>query len=119
MSIQPDKRQNSFVVLQNATQIIVTYTVPSKCRLTLRKFCNYINNLQAWGSIVWSIRRNGIPLPDIYGAIADQMGDSDRMEEMPPHEFYGGDLLELIATNNYAGAASVGIGGGVAWDLEQ
>lgn len=119
MSIQPDKRQNSFVVLQNATQVIVTYPVPARCRLTTKKFCNYLDNLLAWGSIVWSVRRNGIPLPDLYGAIADQCGDSDRLEPMTEHEFYGGDLLELIATNNYAGAASVRIGGGVAWEMEQ
>jgi len=119
MSIQQDKRQDSFTVLFGATRAIFTYQVPPKCRLTTKKFCNYIDNLLAWSSIVWSVRRNGIRLPDLYGNILDQCGASDRLEAMTEHEFKGGDVIDLIATNNYAAAASVGIGGGVAWEMVQ
>jgi len=118
MSIHEYKRQNSFVVLLNATQVIITFAVPSKCRVTTRKFSNYVDNVLAWGGIVWRLLRNGIPIPP-YEAIRDPRGSQYLLDAMEPVTFYGGDLLEVIAENAYAGAASVGIGAALGFDQEE
>jgi hypothetical protein len=116
MSIHSYKKRGSLSVPNGTTVSLVNYWVPAKCHVTIRKGANYTDTITAWGSITWILQRNGIPVPP-YQAMLDPLGNSQLLDEMEPVQFFGGDLLEVLAYNNSGGA--VGMGFALQYDQEE
>ena len=106
--IIPLDTNESQLVLIGATVDLFTYTVPAKARGVLKKFGNYIDTVAAWGDIVWSILKNGIPVFP-YDAILDQIGQGYLPREISPIVFNGGDTLIVRVTNNHIANVQIGI----------
>jgi len=84
------------------------FLVPSKERLVITDFGNYINEPDAWGSIRWRFKRNGVGVYP-YGEIEDQLGYASQLASLDGVEATGGDLFLVETTNNYGDVVKVGI----------
>lgn len=103
-----------------ATVTLYTYTVPSKSKLILTHFSNYLNlTLTHWGHVTWSLLRNGIGVRP-YNAVLDELGLSSLPRETMKVEFNGGDVLTVIATddNVVAQPPLLRVGIAIKFDLE-
>ena len=92
------------------TVTLFSFQVPSRASLRLTKFANYTDTPAGVGSIIWSLRRNGIPISkDNLGAVLDIIGQSYCPEEIEVDEFRGGDLFEVVVTNGHVAALIMGV----------
>ena len=82
-----------------ATVTIFTIQVPSKSKLTLTDFANYLDLVTHWGHVTWRVLRNGIPVKP-YEAVLDNLGLSYQPAQTQRVEFNGGDVLTVIATDD-------------------
>jgi len=94
--------------------VIGTYIVPSKCRVRLLSFGNYIGTVAAWGLIRWHLNANGIRVAP-YDNVLDQIGYAAQRSEVERIEFGGGTTLTVSCHNDSAAAVQVGVS--VAWEL--
>jgi len=95
-------------VLSGQTSELFSLTVPVAAKVKLTRFGNTLREIEAWGSVVWSIKRNGIGCSP-YDAIIDQLGYGALLFELDLDEFNGGDKITIEATNNYGDTVGVGL----------
>lgn len=96
-----EKDENFSALLgQGLTITLCTIQVPSKAKMIIASFGNYINLPNThWGHVIWSIKRNGVPC-ERYGAILDELGLSFDPREVKGLVFEGGDTLTITATDD-------------------
>jgi len=82
--------------------------VPAAAKCKILKFGNYLNDYSAFGSVVWTIKKNGIPVHP-YDVIIDQLGIESLPREIEIDEFDGGDLITFEAQNNYVDTVGIGL----------
>jgi len=90
------------------TATLFTFRVPSKCKLRLEKFANYLGLVGAWTFVTWRIIRNGVGISP-YNAIRDPIGQPFLPEPIQAHDFQGTDVLTINVTNNHGVAVVCGI----------
>jgi len=95
-------------ILSGQTSVLFSLTVPVAAKVKLTRFGNTLREIEAWGSVVWSIKRNGIGC-NPYDAILDQLGYGALLFELDLDEFNGGDVITIEATNNYIDTVGVGL----------
>jgi len=98
---------SQFIASGNTSELW-SFRVPSKCRLIITRFGNYINEPDAWGLITWRFKRNGVGVYP-YTQIEDQLGYPSSLASLDGVECGGGDLFVVEATNNYGDVVKVGI----------
>ena len=87
---------------------IFTYQVPSRAKMLITHFSNYMQTAD-WGEVTWRILRNGVPVPP-YETILDQIGISTLPRLTEPVLFKGGDYCQIqIALSAASVANDVGI----------
>lgn len=82
--------------------VLCTFTAPSnigKGYITL--FGHGIDDVTAWITSVWQIRRTGAGVKD-YAAIADQLAEFTDPKEVGPIPFYAGDTIDVVVINSSA-----------------
>ncbi len=95
-------------IASGSTLELWRFLVPSKCKLILTDFGNYINDPDAWGSITWRFKRNGVGVYP-YTQIEDQLGYASQLASLDGVECSGSDVFLIEATNNYGDVVKVGI----------
>lgn len=95
-------------IASGSTSELWRFIVPSKSKLILTKFGNYINEPDAWGLIIWRFKRNGVGVYP-YSRIEDQLGYPSSLVSLDQVEARGGDLFVIEATNDYGDVVKVGI----------
>ena len=94
----------------NNVVTLFSFSVPSRAVLRVTKFANYTDTPAGVGTIIWSIRRNGIPIgKDNLGNLLDLIGLSYQPEEIEVQPLRGGDLLEVVVTNGHIANLIMGI----------
>jgi len=91
-----------------ATVEIFRYQVPSYSKLFIIRFGNYINIFEAWGSITWVFKRNGIPISP-YNTIQDQLGYPAQLGQCAGVKIAGGDVFSIDVINDFSDVVSCGI----------
>jgi hypothetical protein len=108
-------RENWSVLVPDVTTVALwTYTVPSKCRLRLLSFGNYLGTVAAWGFVVWALLCNNQRVAP-YEAVLDQIGYAAQRQTVTELEFGGGSLLQVTAYNGTAADCQVGVS--LEWEL--
>lgn len=113
---------SALAIKNKVRTVLVSVRVPSATNLVLTHFWNYIGQQDwtAWGNLVWSVEINGAPVRG-HERRLDQYPDPNR-ELGVPIVARGGDLLEIVLTNesattDYIGAVNVkGYYGVPAWE---
>ncbi len=82
-----------------ATVTLYTFTVPSKSKLTITHFANYLDLVTHWGHVTWRVLQNGVP---VFPPILDNLGLSNQPEETKRIEYNGGDVLSVTAADDAA-----------------
>lgn len=85
-----------------------TFEVPNKSKMRLTAFSNYINVPAAWGSVTWSVRRNGVGVYP-FDTMQDQFGLAAEPRPIVPIEFSGGDKFEMIVINIFPAVVKIGV----------
>ena len=98
---------SQFIASGNTSELW-RFVVPSKSKLILTHFGNYINEPDAWGSITWRFKKNGVGVYP-YSRIEDQLGYPSSLVSLDQVEAGGGDLFVIEATNDYGDVVKVGI----------
>lgn len=78
--------------------VIYSLYVPSRSKLTITKFGNYMSG-SYWGFLWWEIRRNNVPA---YERIKDQVGLIYTPREFEPIIIEGGAFLSIVIGNDHA-----------------
>ena len=91
-----------------ATATLFTFQVPTKAKMLVTHFGNYIDIVAAWGLVTWRILKNGVGVSP-YGAILDQLGRSEEPRPIAPIKFNGGDVLTIPVTNGHGAAVQCGV----------
>lgn len=94
---------NAHATGSDSGRALWSYQVPSGSVLVITYFGNDISVAAAWGSIEWSFRINGVPVPP-YNRILDMIGQIYQPRAIRPVEIKGGDLFEIDGFNNGSGA---------------
>lgn len=92
------------VAVSTTPTILCSFQAPSnigKGYITL--FGHGIDDVTAWVTSIWQIRRNGAGVKD-YAQIRDQLAEFTDPKEVGPIPFYASDVLDVIVTNGSAGA---------------
>lgn len=95
-------------IASGVTVEIFSFQVPSKAKMIVTNFANYINEFDAWGFITWILKRNGIPIYP-YNDITDQIAFGAPLRELAGCEIQGGDRFSLDITNGYIDPVKCGI----------
>jgi hypothetical protein len=103
----------SSAVSAGSTVTLVSFVVPSGTSLFLEDFANYVDDSLAWGSIVWNLFVNGIPVAT-YQGIKDQIGNQATPRKVAVDTINGGGVFTVTATNN----GSVSYNAGCTWTGE-
>ena len=90
------------------TKELYSILVPAAAKCKILKFGNYLGDESAWGSVIWIILKNGIPVHP-YDVVLDQLGIESLPREVEIDEFDGGDLITFEAKNNYIDTVKVGL----------
>ena len=106
--ITKDGFNTSQFIASGNTSELWSFRVPSKCRLIITRFGNYINEPDAWGLIIWRFKKNGVGVYP-YSRIEDQLGYPSSLVSLDQVEARGGDLFVIEATNDYGDVVKVGI----------
>lgn len=85
-----------------------TFDVPNKSKMRLTAFSNYMNVPAAWGSVTWSVRRNGVGVYP-FDTMEDQYTLSAEPRKIVPIEFFGGDKFEMIIINRFPAVVKIGV----------
>jgi len=85
-----------------------SFDVPNKSKFKLTRFSNYIDTPSAWGSVTWSVRRNGVGVYP-FDTMKDQYGLAAEPRPIVPIEFEGGDKFEMIIINTFPAAVKIGV----------
>ena len=91
------------------TLLLWSYKVPPNALLKILKMGNTLGEPEAWGSIYWTIKRNGIAITEPYDKLYDQIGYGADLKVVSIDDFQGTDLIEVYATNNYVDVVDVGL----------
>lgn len=83
--------------------------IPSRSHFELTHFANFIDVPEAWGSITWSVRRNGMGVSPPFDAIKDQYGLAAEPRPIVPIKFRGGDKIEIVISNTFPATVGVGL----------
>lgn len=94
--------------------VIGALAVPSNSRIALLGVANYADNQSIWGSGIWRVRRNNIPVSP-YDEIKDPIGGGTLASPAEGIEFKGGDLLDILCEN----ALAVDVKMGMIIDFDQ
>ncbi|MBA7607287.1 hypothetical protein ES703_14446 [subsurface metagenome] len=97
--IIPYDENKSKACAVGATITLYTFQVPSRSKMILTHFSNYLNLNTHWTHVTWRILRNGQQV-EPYGAITDQLGLSEQPRKIRNIEFNGADLLTILATDD-------------------
>jgi len=85
-----------------------TFEVPAKSKMKLTRFANYTDTPAAWGSVTWSVRRNGVGVYP-FDTMQDQYSLAGEPRPIVPIEFSGGDKFEMIIINTFPAVVKVGV----------
>jgi hypothetical protein len=108
-------RENWSVAVPTVTTVALwTYIVPSKCRLRLLSFGNYLGTVAAWGAVVWVLLANNVRVPP-YEAVLDQIGYAAQRQTVTELEFSGGTTLNVTAYNGTLLTCNCGVS--LEWEL--
>ncbi|MBA7491186.1 hypothetical protein ES702_01731 [subsurface metagenome] len=83
--------------------------IPSRSAFELTHFANFIDVPEAWGSITWSVRVNGMPVGPPFDAIKDQYGLAAEPRPIVPIKVRGGDKIEIVISNTFPATVGVGL----------
>ncbi len=97
-----------------STLTLVNMLVPAKAKMRLLSFGNYMSVAGNWGKVRWDFFINGV-LMYPYFAIRDQVGFAASRQEIENKVLYGGQLLEVIVTQE-SGAADPTVGVSLQWE---
>lgn len=114
-NIIPYDEPMSPTINAGVTAVMYSMLIPTKAKMRITHFANYLVDASGWTYITWSIRRNGIGVYP-YNAVKDQIGYSAQVEAIQPIEFRGGDLFELVGINAH-GATNYVVGARVKFEL--
>jgi hypothetical protein len=84
--------------------------VPTKCKIRIKSFGNYLGTVAAWGVAYWTYFENGIQ-KDFAGArqIMDQIGYAAQRQPVTVIEVEGGSVVQFYGVNPTAAILSMGI----------
>ena len=89
---------------------LFTYQVPSKSKMVLTHFSNYMATAD-WGEVTWRIMRNGVPVFP-YETILDQIGISTLPRLIERIVYEGADYCQIQVSKTAASVANdLGIAG--------
>ncbi|MBA7491208.1 hypothetical protein ES702_01753 [subsurface metagenome] len=91
------------------TDIFYSKDIPSRSAFYLTHFANFIDVPEAWGSITWSVRVNGMGVRPPFDAIKDQYGLAAEPRPIVPIEARGGDKIEIVISNTFPATVGVGL----------
>ena len=83
--------------------------IPSRSSFGLTHFANFIDVPEAWGSITWSVRVNGMGVAPPFDAIKDQYGLAAEPRPIVPIKVRGGDKIEIVISNTFPATVGVGL----------
>ena len=95
-------------VTAGSTETLFSFQVPENNILVFRKFGNDIDNMSAWGSVTFSINKNGIGVYP-YENIKDQLGFLAIPKDISQIKLNPFDTLTIKVKNNYGSTIKAGI----------
>lgn len=98
----------SLEILADTTANIFSFQVPGNSKFTLTHFGNYIKEFDAWGSITWILKKNGVPIHR-YHEIKDQLGWGAMLRELTGVDIPGGSLFTIDIKNEYIDTCKCGV----------
>lgn len=98
----------SHSIAADATYEIFKFAVPAASKMYVTHFGNYIKEFEAWGSIVWIFKKNGVPIYP-YEEIRDQLGWGAMLRELAAVELCGADLFTIDIKNEYLDVVLCGV----------
>lgn len=96
------------VIASGVTVEAFSFQVPSKAKMIVTNFANYINVFAAWGDIRWVLKRNGVGIFP-YNEIEDQIAFGAPLRELAGVEIQGGDVFSIDIINSYTATVKCGI----------
>jgi len=106
--ITPKDENLSAEIAVDATHEIFRFTVPARAKGFITHFGNYIKDFDAWGSITWIFKKNGVPVYR-YHEIKDQLGWGAQLRELSPIEICGADVFTIDIHNGYLDVMKCGV----------
>ena len=100
--------ESSKSVTAGSTETLFTFQVPENNILIFRKFGNDLDIMGAWGSVTFSINKNGIGVYP-YENIKDQLGFLAIPKDISQIQLNPFDILTIEVKNNYGSTIKAGI----------
>ena len=93
-----------------ATLELLRIEVPTKCRIRIKSFGNYLGTVAAWGSAYWTYFENGIQ-KNFAGTflVKDQIGYAAQRQPVTVIEVEGGSVVQFYGVNPTAAILTMGI----------
>jgi hypothetical protein len=93
-----------------ATLEILRVEAPSKCRIRIKTFGNYLGTVAAWGVAYWTYWENGVQR-EFSGVnqIMDQIGFAAQRQPVSPVEVGGGSVIQFFGVNPTGDILAMGI----------
>lgn len=99
ISVQKMDFVESATIGAGLTVNLITLNIPAGLLFEIDKIANYVNDVNAWGFMTWTLKHNGVLIPYI-NTIKDQYGFSGEPRKVNHDWLYSAGKFTVDVTNS-------------------